>query len=163
MREYREENRDAILAKARERRNANLELYRRREAAKYAANKATYIERSKQRYAANPEGMRAKTRKSRLLRTYGLTPEALAAMLALQGNRCACCGVALEAKRRDARRGNYPCVDHCHRTGVIRGILCSLCNTGLGKLGDNEAGLMRAILYLRGSRGTAGTSEGLLF
>ena len=39
-------------------------------------------------------------------------------------------------------------VDHCHETGRIRGVLCAGCNTGLGKLGDNREGLLRALDYL---------------
>jgi hypothetical protein len=39
--------------------------------------------------------------------------------------------------------------DHCHETGEFRGWLCNTCNTGLGMLGDNEAGLLRALEYLR--------------
>lgn len=41
------------------------------------------------------------------------------------------------------------CLDHCHETGTIRGVLCRDCNTSIGKLGDTEEGLMRAVHYLR--------------
>ena len=40
------------------------------------------------------------------------------------------------------------CVDHCHKTGKIRGLLCFDCNTGLGKLGDDVQSIQRAIDYL---------------
>ena len=40
------------------------------------------------------------------------------------------------------------CMDHCHRTLVFKGWLCTLCNTSLGGLGDSKPGLYRAILYL---------------
>lgn len=39
-------------------------------------------------------------------------------------------------------------VDHCHETGVIRGILCSPCNRSLGKLGDNIEGIQKVLQYL---------------
>jgi hypothetical protein len=39
-------------------------------------------------------------------------------------------------------------LDHCHVSGAFRGWLCSECNTGLGKLGDDIAGVRRAIAYL---------------
>ena len=42
-------------------------------------------------------------------------------------------------------------VDHDHETGKLRGVLCTVCNTGLGKLGDNVAGLTRALEYLNAS------------
>lgn len=40
------------------------------------------------------------------------------------------------------------CIDHDHKTGLVRGILCSNCNAGLGKLGDDVEGLERALRYL---------------
>lgn len=39
-------------------------------------------------------------------------------------------------------------VDHCHETGVVRGLLCYNCNTGIGRLKDNVIVLQRAIEYL---------------
>jgi hypothetical protein len=42
-------------------------------------------------------------------------------------------------------------VDHNHDTDEIRGLLCSGCNTGLGKLGDTVDSLILAINYLKGS------------
>jgi hypothetical protein len=40
-------------------------------------------------------------------------------------------------------------LDHDHKTGQLRGLLCFLCNTGLGKLGDDVESLQRAIQYLQ--------------
>lgn len=39
-------------------------------------------------------------------------------------------------------------LDHDHTTGKFRGWLCSRCNTAIGKLGDNVAGVRRALAYL---------------
>jgi len=39
-------------------------------------------------------------------------------------------------------------IDHDHNTGLLRGVLCNNCNTGLGKLGDSKMGLLRAMSYL---------------
>jgi hypothetical protein len=39
-------------------------------------------------------------------------------------------------------------LDHCHVTGKFRGWLCRECNVGIGKLGDDIAGVRRAIAYL---------------
>ena len=40
-------------------------------------------------------------------------------------------------------------VDHCHDTGVVRGIICWSCNTAIGKLGDNAESVLKAYHYLR--------------
>ena len=41
------------------------------------------------------------------------------------------------------------CIDHCHTTLNVRGILCSKCNTGLGMFNDNVDALVNAIKYLQ--------------
>lgn len=52
-------------------------------------------------------------------------------------NECAICG----------HMGKLD-VDHCHRTGFVRGMLCFPCNTALGRFCDSPALLRRAIDYL---------------
>ncbi|MFE7628779.1 endonuclease VII domain-containing protein [Streptomyces sp. NPDC057509] len=42
-------------------------------------------------------------------------------------------------------------VDHCHRAGRVRGVLCFNCNSAIGKLGDDPDALRRAIAYLEGN------------
>lgn len=42
------------------------------------------------------------------------------------------------------------CYDHNHNTMKFRGVLCRKCNSALGKLGDNEQGLLKALRYIRG-------------
>jgi len=42
-------------------------------------------------------------------------------------------------------------VDHCHTTGKVRGLLCSDCNVGLGKLGDSTKSIRKALEYLERS------------
>jgi hypothetical protein len=41
------------------------------------------------------------------------------------------------------------CVDHCHATNVIRGILCNNCNVGIANFKDNSQLLFNAINYLK--------------
>jgi hypothetical protein len=45
-----------------------------------------------------------------------------------------------------------PCIDHDHQTLKVRGLLCAKCNTAIARLGDNEAGLRRALAYLVAAR-----------
>jgi len=76
-----------------------------------------------------------------LKREFNLTEEQYETMLADQGNVCAICLRPPKTKRRLA-------VDHDHKTGLIRGGLCWLCNRLLGLAADDPERLARAIQYL---------------
>lgn len=75
-----------------------------------------------------------------LLRSYGFGIDRKREMLSAQGERCEICGCALELSKAH--------VDHCHATSVIRGILCTRCNSLLGMARDSSETLQRAIAYL---------------
>lgn len=77
------------------------------------------------------------------LRKLGLTPEQYEALLEAQGRSCAICGAT-----KAGGKGAFP-VDHCHRTGAVRGILCTNCNLVLGLVKDDSARLEKAAAYLR--------------
>lgn len=86
------------------------------------------------------------TRRERdLVRRYGLTLDAYRELLQKQNGRCAICGTTACVSGRGLA------VDHCHETGRVRGILCSLCNAGLAKFRDDKLRLLRAVAYLQGS------------
>lgn len=70
---------------------------------------------------------------------YGITPEQYDAMVANQDGRCAICLVPQKKF----------CLDHCHKTNRIRGMLCNTCNVAIAYMGDNPSNLMRAIEYLK--------------
>lgn len=74
---------------------------------------------------------------------YGLTQEQYEAMLAEQDGRCAICR-SPDWPGKDRR----PHVDHCHKTGKIRALLCGKCNNGLGNYDDDPARLRAAADYL---------------
>lgn len=77
---------------------------------------------------------------------YGHTYAQLAEILSAQANKCAIC----ETHLKDLGKGpNLGHVDHCHKTGVVRGILCSNCNRAIGLLGDDPWILKNAALYLK--------------
>jgi hypothetical protein len=80
---------------------------------------------------------------------YGITRADWNALHEKQGGRCALCSGLGHTGGRSAKL--Y--VDHCHDTGRVRGLVCHRCNLGLGALGDNEAGLTRALAYVRGANG----------
>lgn len=78
--------------------------------------------------------------RSRRHEAYGLTKAELDILLA-QHEQCAICDTTEWGKKG-------PQVDHCHATGRVRGILCTNCNQGLGRFGDDTKRLQRAIEYL---------------
>ena len=79
-----------------------------------------------------------KRRSYALKQKYGLTLDEYDTMMTNQKGGCAICNDG--AKRLH--------VDHCHKTGAVRGLLCSNCNTSLGKFGDNVETLRNAVRYL---------------
>lgn len=130
-----EEQRARENARRRERR-ANDTAYRERTNARAReryAGTPTYRETGRKWREANPGYWRKAQ--------YGLTPEDIQDMLTRQGGFCARPGCGKEL-------GDIFNVDHCHDTGHVRGLLCPGCNTGIGKLGDNLAGLQRSVEYL---------------
>lgn len=76
-----------------------------------------------------------------VVKTYGLEPGEYERRYAEQGGVCAICQRAKGITRRLA-------VDHNHRTGRVRGLLCSPCNQMLGYLRDDPEALRRAVTYL---------------
>lgn len=68
-------------------------------------------------------------------------------MLQSQGNKCAICN--REETRMYKGKFTRLCVDHCHKTGKVRAMLCHSCNTGIGKMEDSIEILQSAIEYLR--------------
>lgn len=75
-------------------------------------------------------------------RRYGLQPGEYDAMLARQGGRCYICG---------ATPSRPLVVDHDHRTGAVRALLCHHCNVTLGHALESTEILRRAVLYLEGN------------
>lgn len=68
---------------------------------------------------------------------YGIGRDDIERMKESQGGMCAIC-----------RRGEATQVDHDHRTGKVRGILCPNCNAGLGALRDDPRLIYQAVDYL---------------
>lgn len=92
---------------------------------------------------ANPSQYERSKRKSHLRKKYGITIEQYEQILLDQGSVCAIC-----KEPPNDPRGFRPHIDHCHSTGVVRGILCGPCNKGLGSLRDSLLILNNAINYL---------------
>lgn len=73
----------------------------------------------------------------RRLKRYGLTIQDYLDLLDAQGSACQVC-------RRTFTRNRPACVDHDHRTGEVRGLLCSPCNRTIGELHEDAEWLQRA-------------------
>ena len=87
-------------------------------------------------------------RRRDLPRTYGITYEGYEQMLAAQGGVCAICGKDEPNEHGRTGKKFRLAVDHCHDTGVVRGLLCQTCNRALGLLRDDPALLRKAMEYL---------------
>lgn len=89
-----------------------------------------------------------KEKNNKLLRTYGITLEDYQTMVSWGDGKCSIC--AQEEKIIDKRSGKVRAlaVDHDHKTGIVRGLLCSKCNRGLGMFNENIQLLEDAVNYL---------------
>ena len=102
-----------------------------------------------EKYIKNSEHREAKKKKAisyHLKGVWGLTLEDYDEMLESQGGGCAICGKSLEDELRDI--GKRLAVDHCHKTGEIRGLLCMSCNLGISKFDDDPELTTKATEYL---------------
>jgi hypothetical protein len=98
------------------------------------------LDRKKADYRAHPKKYLDRQRKY----AYGITAHEYDSLHAAQGGVCAICGLP-ETRRTKSSLA----VDHCHTTGKIRGLLCSMCNPGLGGFKDNPELLLAAVAYLK--------------
>lgn len=86
-------------------------------------------------------------RASHRRRRFGLSRSAFAELLSSQNDRCAIC----RSSEPGGPYGSWQ-VDHCHDSGLVRGLLCVKCNIGIGHLNDDPELVDRAAAYLRQDR-----------
>ena len=82
-------------------------------------------------------------RNTKYLNRYGITLQQFKDMESDQDGLCAICGNAPSGKKK------VLCVDHCHTTGMVRGLLCDDCNNVLGRAKDNIYHLLSSVEYLQ--------------
>ena len=141
IKQYYENNKEQINTKSKEWYENNKE--------KVAAQQKEYNEKNKEKIAAQQKEYREVNKvliadMHRMAR-YGITPDSFKRMLKEQNNKCKICLVEFDELIPNQKIN----VDHCHTTNQVRGLLCSLCNRGLGHFKDNTKTLTKAINYLQ--------------
>lgn len=107
---------------------------------RYKNKRAELIAKNQERRACPRRG---RTERDWLLRRdFGIGLDDYERMLSRQGGGCAICGAAKSAN------GSRLAVDHCHTSGIVRGLLCLSCNHGIGRFKDDPGKLRRAAEYL---------------
>jgi hypothetical protein len=153
-RRWRAKNPDYMPAytKANRARITGNELKRRHRDPEYNAR---HLEAARAYRARNRERINANRSKSRLIGGL-ITPAEYDALLGKQKGACAICrGTPDQRPAPGHTRRRALCVDHCHNTNRVRGLLCQPCNTALGLFKDEPTLLKAALKYLRAPRHSA--------
>lgn len=101
-------------------------------------NRKKYNDWYKLKYPMEKKTKRQEQQKKNWLKfKYNLTTAEVKEMETKQGGKCLICKRKLKLH-----------IDHCHEKGIVRGLLCFNCNTGLGMFKDNVVLLSNAINYL---------------
>lgn len=107
-----------------------------------AEQKAQRIQYAKGYYKENCTHLKSIRRSNGLKTRYNLTPAQYEELLREQQNKCAICKKGFTSVKETH-------VDHNHKTGQVRGILCRGCNHLLGNAKDDTDTLKNAIAYLQ--------------
>ena len=111
----------------------------------YYKNHETNREKSRIKSLEFRKNNKGYQRKYDLKRTYGITLEEYNDMLKSQNNSCKIC----KSENAGGIHNKFY-VDHCHKTGKVRGLLCTGCNLALGVFRDSIEIMLRAIEYIKG-------------
>ncbi len=131
-RQYRRERRRVYRERYPEKVRASTQAWR-------EANRDKDRAATRQWAADHPVEAKQLKRRTQLRLRYGITPEQFFDLLVAQDGKCAICGGA-------PKRGRNLSVDHDHSTGVVRGLLCVSCNTGVGYFERPIAGAIQEYL-----------------
>lgn len=104
--------------------------------------KIHYSEVGKFTRALPPLEIRRHRRRIQVIKSYGITEETFASMLEKQEGKCAICGTTNWGKPS-------PSIDHNHKTGKVRALLCNRCNRVLGLAEDSPELLSKMSNYLK--------------
>lgn len=104
-----------------------------------------YVEHKVEIAAASAKRNKKRGWAYRIMSHYGITVKQYTAMLKAQGGGCWICGSV--PKKRKLH------IDHCHKSGKVRGLLCMRCNRGLSWYSDSSVRLHKAAQYLEENGG----------
>lgn len=114
----------------------------------YLKNKPKILGKQRLYYGAKGSEERnrilGRNRASYFKRVYGITPEIYVCFLSLQDFRCAICKTPFDKILRTSIH-----VDHSHKTGLVRGLLCGNCNRVLGCAKECVGRLKQTIKYIQ--------------
>lgn len=114
----------------------------------------TFIPEAPSQHYCSPK---CRGKNSYYTRCYGLTEAQVTALKEASDNRCYLCnseGFLIGNNGHSEKLA----VDHCHTTGVVRGMLCHNCNRALGLLQDSPELLRKAAAYIEDSRKEGATT-----
>ncbi len=134
--------RQVAIDRASEWKKNNRELINARVKQDRALNPIKYRKWANDHYNKNPEKYLDRT----ISWNRGITKEEYYEIIKSQNNLCAICNQP-EARLFKGKLMRL-CLDHDHKTGAIRSLLCHACNTGIGKFKDSIELLQSAIAYL---------------
>lgn len=89
----------------------------------------------------------------RVKKEYGITKDDFFLMKKSQHSKCSICSTDLNEKNTH--------IDHCHKTGKVRSLLCSRCNQAIGLLDEDLQKIQKAADYIRSHDATEGISNSL--
>jgi len=150
VKKYQEDNKEHLASKQKEWKEKNKEAlkeWRENNKEHLASKQKEWRENNKEQMIATNKKWRKKNKAQQAAyyrkKKYGVSPEDYDTMLEEQNNKCKICLVSFTTLKPHNIH-----VDHCHTTKKVRGLLCNLCNVGLGTFKDNTETLTNAIVYL---------------
>lgn len=120
----------------------NIDKLKKQKKNHYTKIKKQYCKERTEYYYANKPVILKQMRIRHLRESYGISLADYDAMKESQQNCCAICGI------ESSKLPKILCVDHDHKTGKVRGLLCDSCNRGLGYFKDNPNITQGATQYL---------------
>jgi hypothetical protein len=130
-------------------RDKNKEHYHKLEQIRYSKNKKRIYQLKKELLKKHPIKHKIYQKEASLKYKFNITLADYNKLLKNQNNTCAICNK--KETRKDYRTNitRSLSIDHNHKTGKIRGLLCSKCNNAIGLFNDNVTILNKAINYLK--------------